>query len=245
MKKRLFLAVTAIFFSVAPLLQAQETPFIEVSGIAEREIDPNEIYYSVSINTEKFYEEYEYNREYDQYDPVKYREIRDKVELRANSAQKVLNDIFERLDIKDKELLDNKYSITDYDLYVADSYVVKLKDTETLDQLAAELRKSEVFQAHILRSAHTDQAQIKEDLKLEALKNAKEKAQRMAKALDASLGRVLQIRENTNDYDWTANIPESYDQSDYYGNRRRVKVSTSAKQKIQLRAQVWVRFTLI
>lgn len=241
MKSYAFPALTVLLF--VNLCQAQEGRFIEVIGQAEQMVEPDEILYNISINTEKFYDEYEYDYDYDQFDPVKYREIQNKVELRANSAKRQLMEILAEYGIQDQEVQSDQYNILDRDVYTVDSYRVKVADFATLEKLVERLRSLEIFQGQIAGMRHSNGEKIQEELKLEALKKASAKAQRMAKALNANIGEVVQIRESGH-----TSMGEStfnnvyYDQSGFYNNGQ--GGGATMEKQIKFQAQVWVRFAL-
>lgn len=229
-----------LFFN---LCQAQEGRFIEVVGQAEQMVEPDEILYNISINTEKFYDEYEFDYDYDQFDPVKYREIQNKVELRANSAKRQLLEILQEYGIEDQEVQSDQYNILDRDVYTVDSYRIRAPDFEVLQQLVERLRGLEIFQGQVISLNHSNAEKIQEELQLEALKKASAKAQRMAKALNANIGEVLQIRESgplsTGETSYT-NV--YYDHQNFYNNGQ--GGSPTTEKKIKFQAQVWVRFAL-
>ena len=246
MKKYTLLAITILFVATnyQSQAQAQDIPYIEVFGAAQRNVQPDNIHYTVSINTEKFYEEYEYNYEYEEFDPVKHREIQDKVELRANSAKKQLMEVFNKAGIKDHEVQSDKYNLIDSDIYSADSYLVKVSNFEILEKLVNQLRAFDVFQGRIAHMSHSDEEKILEALKLEALKKASIKAQKMAKTLNSNTGPVIQIRESkSNQGVETPYQNNYYDNLDYYNNRR--GHSNPVEQTIRFKAEVWVRFALM
>lgn len=224
-------------------LQAQEERFIEVYGIAERSVVPDEILYSVSINTEQLYDEYQYNYDFDQFDPVKSQEIQNKVELRVKSAENQLLGVLEKLGIKDKETRSNPYNLSGQDTYNTNAYLIELENYEMLEQLVSELKPFNLFQGWITRMDYREEEKVKEELKLEALQKAREKAQKMAKSLDASLGPVIQIRETMDAGIGEVNYGNVYyNGSEYYNNSRRSEPGDH--QRIPLRVEVWVRFAL-
>ncbi|MCB0535648.1 MAG: SIMPL domain-containing protein [Saprospiraceae bacterium] len=243
MKNYVLPAMTALLFLGLGRSQAQEGRFIEVIGQAEQMIEPNEILYNISINTEKFYDEYEFDYDYDQFDPVKYREIQNKVELRANSAKRQLMELLEEYGIEDQEIQSDQYNIVDRDVYTVDSYRIRVSDFEVLQQLVERLRSLEIFQGQVASMNHSDGEKIQENLKLEALKKANAKAQRMAKALDANIGEVLQIRESGNLSTGETTFTNIYYENQNFYNNGQGNSSTT-ETKIKFQAQVWVRFAL-
>lgn len=243
MKNYVLPAMTALLFLGLGRSQAQEGRFIEVIGQAEQMIEPNEILYNISINTEKFYDEYEFDYDYDQFDPVKYREIQNKVELRANSAKRQLMELLEEYGIEDQEIQSDQYNIVDRDVYTVDSYRIRVSDFEVLQQLVERLRSLEIFQGQVASMNHSDGEKIQENLKLEALKKASAKAQRMAKALDANIGEVLQIRESGNLSTGETTFTNIYYENQNFYNNGQGNSSTT-ETKIKFQAQVWVRFAL-
>lgn len=164
-------------------LSAQETfkeHFIEVTGTAEREIEPNEIYVQVRIK------EFEENRqkvsleklEKDFYNAIKEAGIdRKRVELADAGSD------LEKFRRKDKEAFREK------------TFQIKLTSGAELEKFIEKLSSVKVDSVDVTRLHHSDYEKIKMDLKVEALKAAKSKAEILLKSIGSELGKPLMVRD--------------------------------------------------
>lgn len=218
-------------FFVLPLsLFAQENVqknFIEVTGTAYREIEPNEIYVMIWLK------EFEENRqktslekiEKDFYNAVKQAGIdRKRVELAGAGSDL---DKFRR---NDKESFREKI------------FQIKLTSGQELDKLIDELSPVAVDSLNVTRLHHSDYEKIKLDLKVEALKQAQAKAQTLLQAIGAELGKPLMVR----DFDF----PQPY--MEMNANVRMMKMNSDggmaeepiAFRKIKMNAQITAQFEI-
>jgi uncharacterized protein YggE len=209
-------------------LSAQENskePFIEVTGTAYREIEPNEIYVSIRIK------EFEEARqkvsleklEKDFYNAVKEAGInRSRVELAGAGSDL---DKFRR---KDKEAYREK------------TFQIKLTSASELEKFIEKLSSVKVDSVDITRLDHTDYEKIKLDLKVEALKAARAKAETLVTSIGSQLGKPLMIR----DFDFG---PQPY--MEMKANVRMMDAAQSADEpiafrKIKLQAQITAQFEI-
>jgi uncharacterized protein YggE len=160
--------------------EAFKEPFIEVTGTAYREIEPNEIYVMIRLK------EFEENRqkislekiEKDFYNAVKAGGIdRNRVEL-ADAGSDL--DDFRR---RDKEA------------YRAKTFQIKLTSAGELEKFIEKLSAVKVDAADVTRLHHTDYEKLKLELKIEALKIAKAKAETLVQSIGSELGKPLMIRD--------------------------------------------------
>src|SRR5688500_13159443 len=179
MKRFIFLP-----FLLWPLLiHAQETfkePFIEVTGTAFREIEPNEIYVMIRLK------EFEENRqktsleklEKDFYNAVREAGIdRKRVELADAGSD------LEKFRRKDKEAFREK------------TFQIKLTSADELDKFNEKLSPIKVDSVDVTRLQHSDYEKIKLELKVEALKVAKTKAETLLRSIGADIGKPLMVRD--------------------------------------------------
>ncbi|MEX2233767.1 MAG: SIMPL domain-containing protein [Cyclobacteriaceae bacterium] len=171
-------------FLFLPLfLSAQENfkePFIEVTGTAFREIEPNEIYVMVRLK------EFEENRqktsleklEKDFYNAVKEAGIdRKRVELADAGSD------LEKFRRKDKEAFREK------------TFQIKLTSAAELEKFIEKLSPVKVDAADVTRLHHSDYEKLKLDLKVEALKAARSKAETLLQSIGSSIGKPLIVRD--------------------------------------------------
>jgi uncharacterized protein YggE len=173
--------------------QAVTNPYpktITVTGSAEMEVTPNEIYVQVDL------------KEYEKKGGVKV--SIDKIKADFLTAAKSIG------------IADTAITITQYDgfngnpwlrkkakkdeLYASITYNVKIKDSKQLDDLVSKLDDNATQNFFIQRTSHSQLADFRKKLKIEAVKAAKEKAQYLASAVDEKIGVAVTINEPTEYY---------------------------------------------
>lgn len=198
MNKLLTLAFALIAFTASAQTPVNPYPkTITVNGSAEMEIVPDEIYVQVDL------------KEYEKKGQGK--QTIDKIRQEFLTAVRSLG------------LPDSAVSIAAYDgyngnpwwrkknklkdeLYSSISYQVKLRNSAQVDQLVDKLDDAATQNFFIQRTSHSKLAEFRKNLKIQAVKAAKEKADYLAKAIDESIGVAVTINEPTEYY------------QPYYGN---------------------------
>ena len=238
MNKFFMLAMTVLFFSFAHA-QTVANPYpktITVNGSAEIEIVPDEIYVMVDLK------EYE-------------KKGQGKV-----SIDKIRQDFLTA--VRSLGLPDSAISVAAYDayngnpwlrkknkkdeLYASITYQIKLRNAAQVDQLVDKLDDNATSNFYIARTSHSKLDEFRRNLKIQAVKAAKEKAGYLAEAINEHVGEAVTINE-----------PNEYYQP-YYGivSNRMMKAEAlqmadqSANQpqadfkKIKLKYDVTVVFAL-
>lgn len=173
------------FYSISQETIKQKT--IIASGIAEMEVVPDEIYVQVEL------------REYDKKGGTK-------VDIDA-----IKNDFLKAaLSIG---LSENDISVQGYqgwdgnfwlykknkkknpDLKASITYQVKLSTTKKMDELVQKLDDEATQSFFIARVSHSKIQEFKKQLKIQAVKSAKEKANYLAEAINEKAGQALTINE--------------------------------------------------
>ncbi|HEX8039773.1 MAG TPA: SIMPL domain-containing protein [Chryseosolibacter sp.] len=180
MKRFIFIPV----FLLPILLSAQENfkgeHFIEVTGTAFREVEPNEIYVMIRLK------EFEENRqktsleklEKDFYDAVKEAGIdRKRVELAHAGSD------LEKFRRRDKEAYREK------------TFQIKLTSAAELEKFIEKLSPVKVDAVDVTRIHHSDYEKFRLELKVEALKAAKAKAETLLHSIGAEIGKPLMVRD--------------------------------------------------
>ena len=198
--KNVFLFVTATLLSFASIAQ-ERNPYprtITVNGSAEMEIVPDEIYVQV------------YLKEYEKKGSGKV------------SIDKIRQDFLTA--VRSLGLPDTAISVSAYDanntnpwwrkknkkeeLYASITYQVKLRSAAQVDQLVDKLDDNATQNFYISRTAHSKLDEFRKNLKIQAVKAAKDKAQYLAGAINENIGVAITINE-----------PNEYYQP-YYANMR-------------------------
>ena len=218
------------FLLIPFFVTAQDTfkePFIEVTGTAYREIEPNEIYITIRLK------EFEENRqkisleslEKDFFNAVKTAGIdRKRVEL-ADAGSGL-----EKFRRKDKEAFREK------------SFQIKLTSAAELEKFIEKLSPVKVDSVDVTRLHHSDYEKLKLELKVEALKTAQAKAETLLQSIGSQVGKPLMIR----DFDFGQPYMEMN------ANVRMMKMDSDQAQggepiafrKIKMQAQITAQFEI-
>jgi len=182
------LAVTSFFPAFAQMRFEQQIPIpkIEVAGFAEMEVIPDEIYFNISL------------REY--------------FEDEKNQKNKVVISTLEKQLIKavsDAGLPKEALSVSGlggYQEYTdkkkkpatfleSKQYELKVSSADKLDGILAKVESRGVQYANVARLDHSKREEFKKQVKIDALKAAKVKAEYLVASLNEKLGKVLEIKE--------------------------------------------------
>jgi len=190
MKTTLFSTITALLLS--PVAFAQTMPAVNpypktitVNGSAEQEVIPDEIYVHVDL------------REYEK-----------------KGQGKVALDVIRRdflSNVRATGLPDSLVTIAAYDgtngnpwwqrrrrkeeLYASVTYQLKLRNSRQLDELVTRLDDNATQNFHIARVDHSRIAEFRRQLKIAAVKAAKEKAQYLSESIGEQVGVAVSINE--------------------------------------------------
>lgn len=233
MRQTLFIAF--LFFSLSTFAQEgfKGEHFIEVTGTAETEIDPNEITVHIRLK------EFEENRAIVQLE---------KIEKEFLAALKSAN-----IDKKRLALADAGATLTGYGRKDRDKDALRQKTYQLVftsgPELENFLQKAEpvkIDRMVITRVHHTDYEKIKLDLKIKALQAAKAKAEALVRGIGSEIGKPLMIRE------WD-NEPHPIDINNGMANVMMKQqnfesdaspVEETAFKKIRMRSQVSAQFEI-
>jgi uncharacterized protein len=174
----LVLLLPAMAFSQNETFKGEH--FIEVTGSALQEIEPNEIYTLIRLR------EFEENKQ--------------KVSLEKLDADfmKALKDA--GIDRKRLELADvgsrlDKFGRKDKDAFREKAYQLKLTSAGELENFLVKLEPVKVSQVSITKLHHSDYEKLKVELKIKALQAARGKAENLLKSIGAEIGKPLMIRD--------------------------------------------------
>lgn len=185
MKLKHFLLIG--FFALGSFVQAQDLKknAIEVTGVAEMEVEPNEIVFSIGIKADN------------------------KNELADN--EKKLFDILKNAgvnheDIKFKSMYQNIYSKT---TRFTKSYQFKASAKSNLSKIFEDLNQKWVNSLNIAEIKNTKIADYRKAVKINALKAAKEKADYLLESMGKKTGNIIEIVE-IEDYTSDTVMPVAY-----------------------------------
>jgi uncharacterized protein len=229
------LFIAALFFISMNAL-AQEgfkgEHFIEVNGVAETEIDPNEITMQIRLR------EFEENKNKVQLE---------KLDQDFLTALKAAGIDKKRLVLAEAGANLSKLGRRDKDAFRVKTYQLILTNAAELEKLLEKLESVKVDHAAITRVHHSDLEKYRLDLKVKALQVAKSKAEMLVKSIGSEIGKPLMIRE------WEIEPVQPYLESNmvFKANRGAVGMDDmemaeepTAFKKIRLRTQVTAQFEI-
>ena len=182
MRMRLFVLLMLITPMIAAAQQPEylKDPFIEVTGTAHQEIEPNEIYTIIRLR------EFEENRE---------KVSLEKLEKDFLNAIKEAGIDRKRLELADAGSKIGKLGRRDKDAFREKTYQIKLTSAAELEKFVEKLQPVKVDYVDITKLSHSDLEKIKMDLKVKALQAAKAKAEYLLKSIGSEVGKPLMVRD--------------------------------------------------
>lgn len=233
MKNTLILLICAFFpFAVgAQMMQEAAKPYIEVVGNGEMEIVPNEIYIGFTLK-ERMDAKNKITIESQEAEVKKQLQKAgfnlDKLSLADASADYVA------VKRKNKEVLASK------------NYVMKVVTTSEIASVFEVLDNIQALNGDIIRVAHSEIEKYRREVKILAMKAAKEKAGYLLEAIGETLGKPLMIQEREN-YDDITPMPRMMAMANVKmiaeDNEMDVQPEISF-QKIKLKYSVFARFEI-
>jgi len=184
--------ISALFFSMILypwFLSAQsagelrEPPYIEVTGIAEQEVVPDEIYVSIIIR-EKYI-----NKE-----KVSIQAQEEKLKGQLKSLGIDMSNLF--LSDANADLITIRWKNTG--LLTQKEYTLKLSNATQVGQVFEQLDKLDITDAAIQRVHHSKLDSLKKEVKIAAVKAAKAKADYLLAAIGEQTGKALIVQETDN-----------------------------------------------
>lgn len=189
MKKMILLCTTALLLMTQ--LRAQELKpvnrTISVSGSASKEIEPDEIYVQVDLR--------EYNKKNG--DKVDIDQIRNNFLQACNSIGLKEDDIQVQQynGYNSNYLWQKKNKKQNPDMKTGISYWIKVNSTGKLDALVEKMDDEATQNFFIAKTGYSKMDELRKELKIAAIKAAKEKAIYLADAVDEKLGQAITITE--------------------------------------------------
>lgn len=234
MKQILILTVFVFAFRLADaqyVQPGQEKPYIEVVGNGEMEIIPNEIYISFTLK--------------ERMDGKKKITIEDQEREMKKQLQKAGFNL-DNLSLADASAGFVPVKRKKQEVLTSKNYIIKVATTNEVASVFDVLDSVEALNADISRVAHSEIEKYRKEVKIIAVKAAKEKAGYLLEAVGESAGKPLMIQER-----------ESYDDIMPVANYRMKAMATMADsemapeelpelsfQKIKLKYSVFARFAI-
>jgi uncharacterized protein YggE len=213
-----------------------EKPFIEVTGAASLEIAPDEIYVDIIIQ-----------ERYDGKDKLT-------VDLQEQKLKAILEEL--HVDIKSLSLSAANAEYVSVkrvgkDVLTKKNFRLKLTDALTVGKLFEQLDKIDLTNAYISMMDHSKMDSLKKEIRIKAIKAAKDKADYLLTAIGAKTGPPLIVQER--DYGATINpLMLNSRAKAAYGERELYKdgsVIINVKENVQLKmlkveSAIFVKFAI-
>ncbi|NLJ83266.1 MAG: SIMPL domain-containing protein [Bacteroidales bacterium] len=176
-----FLATTFTMYGQTYFPKSEESPYIEVTGTAEQEVIPDEIYIAITIK-EKYANRVKISIE--------------EQESKLKEAIKSLGINLENLSLSDASADYVKIKWQKKDVLTSKDYTLKVSHASIVGQVFMELEKLEITEASISKVNHSKMDSLKKEIKIKAIKDAKDKADYLLNAIGEQTGKPLIVREN-------------------------------------------------
>lgn len=229
----------AVLVLVSTFAKAQtekmNTKRIEVSGSAEIEIVPDEIF--VNFNLQEFYDNQKKKHSIDEIQTAflntcaKVGIAKERIQIQNMSGFNA-NDWYRRKQKREQP-----------DMLASTVYIIKFSNAADIDKLLNNIDDRATNQLYISKTSHSKLEEYKRDLKVKALQAAKTKANYLCEAVGEKVGQALLISEFENNYE--PNIP----QYKVFSNMAMDAASGSANegvdfQKITIRSEIKATFAI-
>lgn len=184
--KKIMLAGLLLFSTImATIAQTGEKnfidrPYIEVTGKAQMEVTPDKIYMSITINE---------------------KDSKGKIVLAQSEKDMIAKltalgiDTKKNLSIKDMSSNYKKYWVKSSEIMTSKEYQLLVTNAQTAGTVMQELEKIGISNVSIERVDHSQIEQFRREVKVKAVKIAREKATDMAQAIGQTAGKAIYIQE--------------------------------------------------
>ncbi len=207
---------------------------ISVSGKAEREVLPDEIYFDISL------------REYSTKSGSKF--MISELEKQLVAAVKKAGIPSENLTVQNVYGYNYNYGKKEEnkEFMARKQFQLQLSNGSMLNQILSQLDPKSIEYSRISQYTHSKIKDIEQELQIEAVKNARSKAEALLNPLGEKLGRVIEVQENRPGYQ-----PVYYFKNQNNNMRSMAMMDESANmesnvefQKIKVEAEVNIVFSI-
>ena len=178
MKKMMLLATAFVLVALSVSAQQAETfpSYIEVNGVAEREVAPNEIYLSITINE---------------------RDSKGKISI--DEQQRDMVAVLKKLGVKPAEQLKMLDLTSSYfkrgNALAKAQYELKLSSATEVARVWRALDELGISQVTVQKVSHTDIETLKAEVRADAMRAARDNARALAEAIDQKAGKCFWIAD--------------------------------------------------
>lgn len=230
----ILLLLTATAFGQVSNEFDEKKPYIEVIGIAEKEIIPDEIYIAITIRERL--------------------EGREKISIEKQerdlkSALTSLGISLDNLSLSDANANYIRVNWTKKDVIAKSEYLLKVETANLLGKVFEKLDELKILDANISKVSHSKILEFKKEVRIMAIKSAKEKADYLLEAIGEQRGKPLKVyedRPNAIQDDAYLNVRGARAKSIFLDG---LKLSDSDNtiiqfEKIKLKSSIYVKFEI-
>ncbi len=183
--KKLFILIALVVFSVSAFAQAVDLRRkIEVSGVAEKEVTPDIINVSISLQ---------------EYLNGKNKITIDQLENQLESAVKEAGIVKEDFTISDVSAWNNTFNKKKtLDFLASKQYRIRFHDLNKYNFILSKIDPKGIQSTDITSYDYSKMAELKKELKIQALLAARDKATYLLNSIDEKLGGAIDITEVDN-----------------------------------------------
>lgn len=178
--------IIALFLLSASVLNAQtgqknyiDQNYIEVTGKADMEVTPDEIYIKIFINEKE----------------IKNKDLPQMEQAMFNKLKEMGFDLSKDLAIKDLISNFQYYWFIKADILLSKEFQLLVHDVKTAGKVFIELQKLGISNVSIDRVEHSRINEFRKEVKVAAIKAAQDKAKALALAINQDIGRAIYIQE--------------------------------------------------
>jgi len=216
----------------AQIKDYKDVPNIEVTGTARMDIMPDEIYVFINLRERA--------------------DGKDKISVEEQDKQlkKGLMDLaidLENLTLSDSESDYVRISWRRKEVITTKSYSLKLATAKEVSEVFKKLDEIKIHDAYISRTEHSQIVELRKQLRIDAIKAAKEKADYLLNAIGEEAGHALEIRENQDNYygnRYMLNNIQTMSESNFGAERDEELIPEIGFKKIRLEASIYVKFEI-
>jgi hypothetical protein len=234
--KKIILGVLITLFSLG-IVNSQELNnslrFIEVTGSAEMQIEPDEIRFQIGIE-EYWKEEFVKGKEYKDYvNKIPLNEIENNLmnslsEIGIVRDQIIIKEIGQNWNRSGKKFMKSK------------TFELVLTDFKRMNKILSDVKVKGVNSMKIAELKNKEITKYREQIKIEAMKAAKRKAAYLLESVDEKLGKVISVIELDNFPNFSWNPRDDFSNTSMSSNRGNENIHNV--RKIMLKYQIKIRF---
>lgn len=235
--KKIILPILLLFIALTDVLSqlpsstvnpCDTKPYIEVTGSAEMEIVPDEIYIQVTLQER-------YNG-------------KEKVTMEKQDALFITGMQSLNIDSKDISLADAQSDFSSYkwkkeDALARKSYVVLVHDAALVSKVYAKLVEIDAEDAYILKTSHSKIEEYRKQIKINAMIATKDKAGYLLSSIGEEVGSPILIQERET-YDSPYTISQRSLASNVAFEAYNLNASDIGFKKIKLRYEIFAQFEI-